>query len=634
MNNSSKLDLRKLENVRQKGGKLIGRCPACAEAGSDTDGDNLVLFKNGNYACAANQGDKEHSRRIWQIAGSEGSFDKTDIVFKETRPKPKAKEQTGWGDLADAIKAAKRNIGPIESERIHHYGFDFVVVRFEQELEGKRSKTIRPFHKSAETGWRWVMQEPGVTPLYNLTDIESRPGELVVYHEGEKCCDHFASIGYISTTNCRGSGNDLSNVDMLPLAGRDIVVIADNDEPGLKHARKVAEALSKLEPPASVRIIDKMPGVAAKGDAFDWIKLRNEAGKDASQMRAEFDELVANATRGKLPPLKCASTWMHERDLPPKPPEIIEGVLHQGSKMIIGAPSKARKSFSLLDMAIAVATGADWWGFRTRKGRVAFLNFELQEPFLADRIFRIASHKGVIADNLFTMTFRGTTEPVNNIVADLIPLINATGPYSLIVVDPFYKLNGERDEKQVGEVMNVLTQIEKLAVKTDAAVVIAHHFAKGNAAEKESIDRMSGSGAFGRDPDAIVTMTPHEADDCFSVEPILRNFAPVDPFVVRWDYPVFEREADLNPKDLRKPAKRDEKQEPSPEEFKALVPNQGTIHKAVLLESARGKGFTYRGAERTLARLIGGHELHEWNVKWNRSHRTEISRHPQQGIAA
>ncbi|MDI1313513.1 toprim domain-containing protein [Prosthecobacter sp.] len=64
-----KIDLQKLDRLRERGGKLIARCPACHEIGSDTAGDNLAIFDNGNFACAAYQQDREHSKRILELVG-------------------------------------------------------------------------------------------------------------------------------------------------------------------------------------------------------------------------------------------------------------------------------------------------------------------------------------------------------------------------------------------------------------------------------------------------------------------------------------------------------------------------------------------------------------------------------------
>jgi regulatory protein RepA len=61
------------------------------------------------------------------------------------------------------------------------------------------------------------------------------------------------------------------------------------------------------------------------------------------------------------------------------PPRIIEGVLHQGCKMILGGTSKSNKSWCLLDLAISVASGKMWWGPRCATVSVVYVNFELQQ---------------------------------------------------------------------------------------------------------------------------------------------------------------------------------------------------------------------------------------------------------------
>jgi putative DNA primase/helicase len=63
------LDFSKLEKVRTANGKTIARCPACAEADEDRDGKHLAIFADGRFACVTHQGDKEHRRRIWELAG-------------------------------------------------------------------------------------------------------------------------------------------------------------------------------------------------------------------------------------------------------------------------------------------------------------------------------------------------------------------------------------------------------------------------------------------------------------------------------------------------------------------------------------------------------------------------------------
>ena len=63
------LDLSELENVKQRGGKTIARCPACAKEGRDKKGEHLVVGTNGKFACILYPGEqgKEHRRLIFQM---------------------------------------------------------------------------------------------------------------------------------------------------------------------------------------------------------------------------------------------------------------------------------------------------------------------------------------------------------------------------------------------------------------------------------------------------------------------------------------------------------------------------------------------------------------------------------------
>jgi hypothetical protein len=85
-------------------------------------------------------------------------------------------------------------------------------------------------------------------------------------------------------------------------------------------------------------------------------------------------------------------------------------------------------------------------------------------------------------------------------------------------------------------------------------LAITHHFSKGNQSAKDSIDRFSGSGVFARFPDALLTMTKHEEDNAFTVDATVRNFAPMNPFVLRWQHPLMVADASLDPANVKKPA--------------------------------------------------------------------------------
>jgi hypothetical protein len=60
------LDLDKLDNVVERSGKIIARCPACAQLGRDSQGNHLVIFDNGAYSCIV--GDSNHRKEIYKLA--------------------------------------------------------------------------------------------------------------------------------------------------------------------------------------------------------------------------------------------------------------------------------------------------------------------------------------------------------------------------------------------------------------------------------------------------------------------------------------------------------------------------------------------------------------------------------------
>ncbi len=252
----------------------------------------------------------------------------------------------------------------------------------------------------------------------------------------------------------------------------------------------------------------------------------------------------AGHSKSDLPPILPGQAFMAEPE--PEPPQLVEGVLHQGAKMVLGGPSKARKSWSLIDLMLSVSTGEPWWGFPTKRGRALYLNFELPAFALQYRITRIAAAKGIGDFTGFDIwNLRGHATDFTALIPKILGRIHDTG-YSVVLIDPIYKGLGSRNENDAGDIASLLNEVEQLAVKSGAAVVFGAHFSKGNQAGKDSIDRIGGSGVFARDPDVILTMTPHEDADAHVIDLTLRTLPPVPAFVVRWADTIFitDREAD------------------------------------------------------------------------------------------
>ncbi len=247
--------------------------------------------------------------------------------------------------------------------------------------------------------------------------------------------------------------------------------------------------------------------------------------------------------------------------------------------MVINGGAKSFKTWTLIDLAISVATGTEWWGCDTTKGRVLYINFEIQDVFFAERVTEILGEKEVVLDKgqFDYLGLRGHCAGMSEIIQRLMAAADGQS-YALIVVDPIYKALGTFDENKAGDIAALMNDIERLAVSSGAAVVFGHHFSKGNQAGKEAIDRAAGSGVFARDPDTLINMTPHKEPDAFTVELILRNFPPMEPFVVRRKHPLMLPDAVLDPKELKDPSKKQQKY--SDEELLTPLRETGTLTSA------------------------------------------------------
>jgi hypothetical protein len=255
-----------------------------------------------------------------------------------------------------------------------------------------------------------------------------------------------------------------------------------------------------------------------------------------------------------LPQIEDASTLIAKPII--LPDDVICGVVHRGGKLVLGGASKSYKTWLLIDLAVSVATGSEWFnGYPTKKGRVLYVNFELPASFFTKRIKTVCDERQLTIETgmLSLWNLRGRAGDWPQLQLQI-----ASGKFALIIIDPSYKLLLGKDENRTGDISSLLNEMEILAVKTSAAVAFAAHYSKGNQSQKESIDRISGSGVWARDPDSILNFTRHEQSDCYTVEMTLRNHPPREPFVVRWEYPLFTVDTALDPARLKQAGRKEQ----------------------------------------------------------------------------
>lgn len=119
--------------------------------------------------------------------------------------------------------------------------------------------------------------------LYQLPELLKADKENFVFVvEGEKDVDRLRSFSLTATTNPMGAGKWRKEYNEW-LRDRKVVILPDNDQPGIKHAQDVAESL--LGTAAEVRIV-KLDNLPTGGDITDWLG----TGGDITQLMLRVNE--------------------------------------------------------------------------------------------------------------------------------------------------------------------------------------------------------------------------------------------------------------------------------------------------------------------------------------------------------
>ena len=291
--------------------------------------------------------------------------------------------------------------------------------------------------------------------------------------------------------------------------------------------------------------MSRMPGVK-RGDKNQYILAENIG-------LASFDEWK-EYIEDSIDTYPDIVTFSELQELPALSPEIIHGILRKGHKMLISGASKAGKSFLLIELAICITTGRKWLGFQCEKGRVLYVNLEVDG---ASFLHRVRDVQRIIAPGeqlpLDVWNLRGEPAEINRLAPRLIRRAQ-NKHYDLIILDPLYKIN-EGEENSATDMAKFFNQLDRICKQLGVSIACCHHHSKGAQGGKFSIDRASGSGVFARDPDALLDMirlNPIDAgkdledgQTAWRISATLREFPSPDDIDVVFDHPVHHITEDL-----------------------------------------------------------------------------------------
>jgi RecA-family ATPase len=252
--------------------------------------------------------------------------------------------------------------------------------------------------------------------------------------------------------------------------------------------------------------LSRMPGVERNGKK--QFVIDTNIGKANWE---EWHEWIEGINDDLPDPESLTDYWDH---LPELAPPLIEGVLRQGHKMLMAGPSKAGKSFALIELSIAIAEGAKWIAWQCSQGKVLYVNLELDRASALHRFKDVYNSLGLKPNNINNIdiwNLRGKSVPMDKLAPKLIRRAQKKN-YIAVIIDPIYKvLTG--DENSADQMAHFTNQFDKIATELGSSVIYCHHHSKGTQGNKKSMDRASGSGVFARDPDALIDLVELEITD-------------------------------------------------------------------------------------------------------------------------
>lgn len=237
-------------------------------------------------------------------------------------------------------------------------------------------------------------------------------------------------------------------------------------------------------------------------------------------------------------PSRTALDIIH-RDIP-KPNQVLHDCVDVGDVLGIFGKSKQRKSWFALQLAVCLATGHDFLGWKVpRPMSVALFQMEVADDHYHRRIQNVCAtmcNGGAVFQtalkNLRVFSCRGKDVTAEQLSAEVVTLKPEAA-----IIDPIYPLIAEENSS---DSMKAVTQVFSGIAEAGALAAYVHHDKKGKSGDVDLVDRGSGHGIMGRSYDAAFFLDPHaDSEDHTVVSTICRNYKGTEPQSCTWEDYVF-----------------------------------------------------------------------------------------------
>lgn len=426
------------------------RCPICGGADEDTRGKEKRC-----HGWTTDDGEWCHCSRE-ELAGSIDAG--PDGCFAHRMHGPCRCGMT-HGETKPTVTTQRDDIEAMYDYKDERGNLLFQVVR----KTGKRFLQRRP------DGAGWIWQTSGVRRVpFRLPELVASDASKPVYIvEGERDVETLERSGYLATTNPGGAGkwHFIAEEAKKVLTGRNVVVFADADEPGLEHAKAVHDSLTGVA--KSVRVVEPP---APHKDVTDYLT----AGGTLEELL--FQPPKPSKAQELAPELPFDDIWTKEPDVSLAIPGL--GICPGPAHLVAGSWYTGKTLF-LMAMGFAVASGKPLFGLHfVKKGRWTHFDHEMGRRGAKRYMQRVQAGLGI-----------PTEEMRGNVSLRILPRLNlctenAVNLYceilegsTICTIDPLRAAAPGQDENS-SEFRQWIDMLNVVSDRTGCAICVLHHGGK------------------------------------------------------------------------------------------------------------------------------------------------------------
>lgn len=243
-----------------------------------------------------------------------------------------------------------------------------------------------------------------------------------------------------------------------------------------------------------------------------------------------------------------------EADLPPV--EYIVDVIVSKGLVILSAKSKIGKSWFALDLAIAVASGADFLGFNTTQGEVLYIDLENTKALTQQRLMILLNG----AEPPESLTIANDYSTMNDsFLEDITEYLEQHPKVSLVIVDVFQKIKKSKSNNKADydDVYENFTPLKELAEKYNISLILVTHDRKMTDPTDPFTNILGSTAIMGASDEVIVIHKKKRSDEEATLSITGRTVRECD-YAIKFNHPICKWEMVGNAAEIKEKREKEE----------------------------------------------------------------------------